>query len=220
MGSINNIVRTDAANAAWFESACATLDKLICYEAGVGFDLGGGETINLTSERTAKLAGIVHAGYSALENSNELQQELFRQSEDVSHHLSEIRRRIKSLHKIITGESDDSGCDSECEYPSTQAGKALQDLNAARDSISTITKLIEEIEKQSWVASADTQKAGVVLSAIPLCVCKHSNVSEELLDKWGELLDQRAREIEMLKKSRTGLSGMDGNVAPFDNDSQ
>ncbi|MCC3745313.1 hypothetical protein LLQ46_00425 [Rouxiella badensis] len=217
MGSINNVGRSGVANTAWFESACATLDKLICYEAGLEFGLlDENKTINLTSTRTAQLAGIVHAGYSALENSNELQQDLFRVSEDISRHLSEIRRRVKNLHKVITGESSDSGCDSESEYPSTQAGKALQDLNAARDSISTISALIEEIEQQAWVAGADTPKGGVHISgAMPLSVCPHRIIMD-----WAEVLNQRERENKAFRENRSRLSGMDGKVAPFDNDSQ
>ena len=216
MNNINNGCKTCSANAPWFDSACATLDKLICYEAGVRFDLDGGKTINLTSARTAELAGVVHAGYSALENSNELQQDLFRLSGDVSRHLSEIRRRIKNLHKIITGESSDSGCDSEGEYPCTQAGKALQYLNAARDSISTISALIEEVEQQTWIAGADTLKDGVHISgAMPLRVRPHHTLMDQ-----AEVLNQREVENKALRENRSRLSCMDGNVAPFDNDSQ
>ncbi len=206
MNNINNGCKAGSANAPWFDSACVTLDKLICYEAGLRFDLDGGKIINLTSVRTAELAGVVHAGYSALENSNELHQDLFRLSEDLSRHLSEIRRRVKNLHKIITGELSDSGCGSEGEYPSTQAGKALQHLNAARDSVSTISGLIEEIEQQTWVAGVDTLKDGVHISgAIPLRACPHHIIMD-----WEELLDQRAREIEAFKKMRLKPSDDDG----------
>ena len=117
---------------------------------------------------------------------------------------------------MITGASSESGCDSAGEYPGTQAGKAWQYLNAARDSISTISALIEEVEQQTWIAGADTLKDGVHISgAMPLRVRPHHTLMDQ-----AEVLNQREVENKALRENRSRLSCMDGNVAPFDNDSQ